>query len=225
VKIINRILITVSSTFFLYLPYVYATNLDHGAEIYSNSCVLCHGNKGMGDGYIPMKLKGYPQTSLFDEQKAQDKASLVEVISKGLLTDDISEYMPPWENELSVEDISDLADFVIYLREDTENAIKNLLLHTSKIDRTVKDGKIIFDTHCVLCHGNEGLGNGRMSKIIKSPPPANLTKSTLTQDQMSQIIKLGGQGVNRSPQMPPWGEFLTENEVEAIIIFIKTLND
>ncbi|MEC4724044.1 c-type cytochrome [Shewanella sp. D64] len=214
---------TFSSLFLLYLPSGHTTNLDRGAEIYSNRCVLCHGNKGMGDGYIPMRLKGYPQTSLFEIQKVKDKQSLIEVISKGLLTNDINKYMPPWESELTTQNISDLADFVLYLREDTEGAMNRLFTHTSKINRTVKDGRIIFNTRCVLCHGKEGKGDGRMSRIIKSPPPANLTASTLTAAQMSQIIKLGGQGVKRSPQMPPWGDFLTENEVDAVVIFIKTL--
>lgn len=224
-KIINRIFITLSSLCILILPSVYAENLDNGAEIYSHRCVICHGNKGMGDGYIPMKLKGYPQTNLFDEQKAKDKARLIKVIAKGLLTNDINKFMPPWENELSTQDISDLADFILYLREDTVRAINRLYSHTSKINRTLKDGKIIFDTRCVLCHGNEGKGDGRMARIIKSPPPANLTKSVLTADQMSQIINLGGLGVNRSAQMPPWGDFLTENEVDAVIHFINTLKD
>lgn len=150
---------------------------------------------------------------------------MIEVISKGLLTDDINKYMPPWKDELTVQNISDLADFVLYLREDTEGAINRLSLHTSKINRTVKDGMIIFNTRCVLCHGSEGQGDGRMSRIITSLPPANLTKSTLTSEQMSQIINLGGLGVNRSAQMPPWGDFLTGNEVDAVIIYIKTLKD
>lgn len=222
-QIINSIIIVLYCLCLLSLPSTYATNLDNGAKIYSNRCILCHGNKGMGDGYIPMKLKGYPQTSLFEDQKANDKSSLMKVISQGLLTDNINEYMPPWENELTQQEISDLSDFIIYLRKDTDAALNRLFLYTSKISKTAKEGKIIFQTRCVLCHGKQGEGDGRLSRIIKSPPPANLTISTLTTEQMNKIIKLGGQGVSRSPKMPPWGDFLTENEVDVVIKFIKKL--
>ncbi|WP_157581896.1 c-type cytochrome [Shewanella woodyi] len=202
-----------------------AKNLDSGAEIYSDRCVLCHGNKGMGDGYIPMRLKGYPQTSLFESPKATDKTALVKVISKGVLIDTVNEYMPPWESELTEEQISDLADFVIYLRSDTENALIMLEKHTRNLDKTVRDGRVIFETRCALCHGKLGLGDGRMARIIKNPPPADLTKSILTPHQMGLIIKLGGQEVGRSPKMPPWGDFMTDNEVNAVVDFIDTLKD
>ncbi|ACA86655.1 c-type cytochrome [Shewanella woodyi] len=202
-----------------------AKNLDSGAEIYSDRCVLCHGNKGMGDGYIPMRLKGYPQTSLFESPKATDKTALVKVISKGVLIDTVNEYMPPWESELTEEQISDLADFVSYLRSDTENALIMLEKHTRKLDKTVRDGRVIFETRCALCHGKLGLGDGRMARIIKNPPPADLTKSILTPHQMGLIIKLGGQEVGRSPKMPPWGDFMTDNEVNAVVDFIDTLKD
>lgn len=222
---ISNVFILIAYLFLTTLTPIEAKNLDSGAEIYSGRCVLCHGNKGMGDGYIPMRLKGYPQTSLFELPKATDKTALVKVISKGVLTDTVNEYMPPWESELTQEQISDLADFVIYLRSDTKNALIMLARYTKKLDKTVRDGRVIFETRCALCHGTSGLGDGRMARIIKNPPPADLTKSILTPHQMGLIIKLGGQEVGRSPKMPPWGDFMTDNEVNAVVDFIDTLKD
>ncbi|MBW8186620.1 c-type cytochrome [Shewanella nanhaiensis] len=203
----------------------YAQSQDDGARLYSHHCTLCHGNKGMGDGYIPMKLKGYPQTNLFDEQNAIDKESIIDVISRGFPNEDIIKFMPPWEQELTKEEISDLATFVLFLRSDTEAALRTLSKYTDKLDKTVRDGKIIFETRCALCHGKLGQGDGRMARIIKTPPPANLTRSILNPVQMRLIIKLGGQEVGRSPKMPPWGDFMTDNEVDAVVDFIDTLKD
>ncbi|WP_394392926.1 c-type cytochrome [Shewanella woodyi] len=197
---ISNVCILTAYLFLTLLVPIEAKNLDSGAQIYSDRCVLCHGNKGMGDGYIPMRLKGYPQTSLFESPKATDKAALVKVISKGVLTETVNEYMPPWENELTQEQISDLADFILYLRDDTESAIVMVTKYTRNLDKTVRDGRVIFETRCALCHGKLGLGDGRMARIIKSPPPANLTQTILPPEQMRLIIKLGGKDVGRSPK-------------------------
>ena len=222
---ISNVCILTAYLFLTLLVPIEAKNLDSGAQIYSDRCVLCHGNKGMGDGYIPMRLKGYPQTSLFESPKATDKAALVKVISKGVLTETVNEYMPPWENELTQEQISDLADFILYLRDDTESAIVMVTKYTRNLDKTVRDGRVIFETRCALCHGKLGLGDGRMARIIKSPPPANLTQTILPPEQMRLIIKLGGKDVGRSPKMPPWGDFMTDNELDAVVDFIYTLKD
>ncbi|PAJ75543.1 hypothetical protein CJF42_04280 [Pseudoalteromonas sp. NBT06-2] len=198
---------------------------DNGAKIYSYSCVLCHGNKGMGDGYLPMKIKDYPSTNLFENIKSKDRENLIKVISQGFLYKDVDAYMPPWKDELSKREIADLADFIIYLRTDTLPAINLLEQYLNKIKRSVRIGELIFQTRCILCHGKQGRGDGRLSKIIKSPPPANLTISQLPTESMKAIISYGGQNVGRSSKMPPWGDFLTDSEIQALIDYVKTLRE
>ena len=64
-----------------------------------------------------------------------------------------------------------------------------------------------------------------MSKIIKNPPPYNLTLSALPDKYLKQIITQGGRAVGRSYQMPPWKDELSEEEVDSAIIYIKTLRN
>ena len=62
-----------------------------------------------------------------------------------------------------------------------------------------------------------------MAKILKSPPPANLVSSRLPDKMLFDIISKGGEGVGRSPKMPPWGMQFTENEINSIMIYVKNI--
>lgn len=85
-------------------------------------------------------------------------------------------------------------------------------------------GGIVFRTYCVLCHGETGKGNGRLA-IGKMPPPADLTKSMLSDSQKEAIIRGGGESVGRSPFMPPWGQELSDEQIKDLITFLRAINE
>jgi len=87
---------------------------------------------------------------------------------------------------------------------------------------TITRGSIVYNTYCVLCHGEKGYGDGRLA-INKLPPPANLTTSILTDAQKEEIIRKGGEGVGRSPFMPPWGEELSDEQIKDLIVYLRTI--
>lgn len=86
-------------------------------------------------------------------------------------------------------------------------------------------GRQIFISHCVLCHGLEGKGDGRMARLINNPPPFNLTQSTRPANYLKSIISLGGESLSRSPQMPAWREELNEAEIEALVSYLLKLRE
>jgi len=63
-----------------------------------------------------------------------------------------------------------------------------------------------FAQTCALCHGADGTGNGPMAAQL-NPRPRNYTdpnwQASITDDDIKQIIVAGGQGVGKSPSMPP----------------------
>jgi cytochrome c oxidase cbb3-type subunit 3 len=83
--------------------------------------------------------------------------------------------------------------------------------------------KNVYETRRVLCHGEKGLGDGRMSKVIKTPPPYNLTLSRLPKSYLMDIVSKGGAQMQRSPQMPPWGEQLSPSEINSVVDYIMQL--
>lgn len=63
-----------------------------------------------------------------------------------------------------------------------------------------------FAQTCALCHGVDGSGTGPMAAQL-NPRPRNYTDEnwqlSITDDEIKQIIVLGGQGVGKSVTMPP----------------------
>ena len=63
-----------------------------------------------------------------------------------------------------------------------------------------------FVTVCSKCHGVDGAGNGEVAAKL-DPKPRNYTdpkwQASTTDDEIRNIILLGGAGVGKSAMMPP----------------------
>ena len=197
--------------------------LRASSKVFLDRCALCHGDDGMGGGLIPIKLSSYPITNLVSQQKYKSKKDLRHIIAKGEGNDKINEFMPPWENELTGDEIDGLVAFILALRTDTDTVRAYIADTVAGRELTLEDGEVLFKTRCSLCHGKTGDGKGRMAKVITSPPPANLQKSLLPESYLQKIIAEGGQGVGRSGQMPPWKDQFNKKEIDAIISYLMTI--
>lgn len=200
-------------------------SLEIGAQVFYERCTLCHGNNGMGEGLLPLKLKNYPNTNLLVPKHPIARPSVHDIVVYGGSRGEVSNLMPPMGNDLTWTQTESVVDFVLLLRNEHKVAAAMLAkLHGHK-QVTLRTGQNIFTNRCVLCHGEYGEGNGRMVKVIKTPPPADLTASRLPDDYLKNIIKKGGAGVNRSPQMPPWGDQLNDAEIDSLILYLHSLRD
>jgi cytochrome c553 len=63
-----------------------------------------------------------------------------------------------------------------------------------------------FARTCAMCHGMDGTGTGPASEAL-NPKPRNYTdaawQASISDADIKKIIVVGGQGVNKSPSMPP----------------------
>jgi cytochrome c1 len=89
-------------------------------------------------------------------------------------------------------------------------------------EASVIRGKVVFQNYCVLCHGAEGKGDGRAAKL-HTPRPFNLTTSTAPRDYISQVIRKGGEEMGRGKGMPPWGEQLTDEQINDALNFLFSI--
>jgi len=126
------------------------------------------------------------------------------IIRQGGAATGRSEFMPPWQDELSDEQVGDV---VAYL---------------SVITVPERRGEAVFKANCLLCHGVKGDGKGRAS-VLFNPPPANLTLSDKNDDYKKMIITYGGAAMGRSEVMPIWGEQLSSQEIEDVVKYLRTL--
>lgn len=62
-----------------------------------------------------------------------------------------------------------------------------------------------------------------LSKLIKDPPPFNLTLSALPDAEIEKIVMSGGEKVGRSPKMPAWEGEITPGDVDALKVFLKSI--
>ena len=81
------------------------------------------------------------------------------------------------------------------------------------------DGKLLFTTHCALCHGIAGKGDGLLKTV---PPPRDLTSGRFsfgnTRDAIRKTIANG-----IPPAMPPHKDLLPEAAREALLEYVLTL--
>lgn len=170
-----------------------------GAIVFKHYCTLCHGEVADGTArasklYGELNLTISPQ-SVIDYEK---------IIRGGGVAVARSPFMPPWEGELSEEQISDV---IAYL---------------ALVGNPVRRGEVVFKTNCVLCHGVKGDGKGRAS-VLYDPPPANLTLSDKNDLYKEMIITNGGAAMGRSAVMPVWGEQLSPQEIKDVVVYLRTI--
>lgn len=202
-----------------------APTLELGAKVFSSHCVLCHGSQAMGEGILPLKMKVYPSTNLRTAKKAAKREEILHVNVLGGVLDNISQYMPPFGKELTWSELESVTDFILLVRSDPETAIAMLEVSSQTAMPSIKIGQQVYTTRCTLCHGKFGEGDGRMSKILKTPPPADLTASKAPDEYLGAIISKGGEAVGRSKHMPPWGDQLSKSEIKSVILYIKSIRD
>lgn len=85
-------------------------------------------------------------------------------------------------------------------------------------------GSLVFFNYCVTCHGPNADGNGRAAKLY-NPRPANLRASDKNLAYMRLIVRRGGKAMGRSEYMPPWGEELTDEQIDDVTAYLQSIND
>lgn len=102
-------------------------------------------------------------------------------------------------------------------------AAQGALLPRDSRDAAVFRGGLVFANYCVTCHGINADGNGRAARIY-NPRPANLRTSDKNDAYFLLIIRSGGKALARSEFMPPWGAELTEEQMQDLVAYLRSIN-
>ena len=88
----------------------------------------------------------------------------------------------------------------------------------------LSEGRVIYQTHCVSCHGESGEGDGQAAMGL-SPSPANLrfmiNTPMISDGYLMWTLSEGGTFLNTA--MPAYGQVLSESERWKVIHFLRTL--
>ncbi len=89
-----------------------------------------------------------------------------------------------------------------------------------------RQGKYLYREYCMVCHGEEGKGDG-FNAFNLDPRPRDFTDSTymnaLGDRQALATVIGGGRSVNKSPLMPAYGWTLKKDEIRYVVAYVKTL--
>lgn len=89
-------------------------------------------------------------------------------------------------------------------------------------DVSIARGAQLFSTHCQMCHGETGEGNGPISAFLLKKKPANLL-SDLVQDKDDGTLFLTISNGSGSGYMPALNENLTVRERWDLVNFLRDL--
>jgi mono/diheme cytochrome c family protein len=78
-----------------------------GKALYANNCLICHGERGKGDGLIGASLSPPPTDLSSSQVQAKPDKDLLTVIREGRAV------MPAWKNRLNDQDIQNI---LVYIR-------------------------------------------------------------------------------------------------------------
>ncbi|MFN8094666.1 MAG: cytochrome c [Vicinamibacteria bacterium] len=82
-------------------------------------------------------------------------------------------------------------------------------------------GKALFAARCATCHGPEGRGDGQNAYNL-SPAPPDFAESLarVPPADRRRIVESGTAALGRSPQCPPNGRALRDDEVDALVSWL-----
>ncbi|MDJ0955991.1 MAG: cytochrome c [Arenicellales bacterium] len=85
----------------------------------------------------------------------------------------------------------------------------------------------LFNFYCAQCHGVGGKGDGPNVTADFPVDPRNFTKADemekLSDADIKNVILEGGPVVSKSPMMPPWGKTLSDEQVDALVQYLRKL--
>lgn len=96
---------------------------------------------------------------------------------------------------------------------------------------TKEEGKKIFETHCIQCHGINGNADTRLGHLL-STPPANFSDPTYrdsrgkklsayTDEELEGKIKYGSKGT----AMPSWKSKLSDDEIASVLFYVRSFEN
>jgi len=174
-----------------------------GKALFEANCAGCHGSEGLGDGPSSDALLPHPRN--LTEVRLSDER-LSEVLWNGVE----GSAMPGW-SRLPVADLSAIAAYVETLSRDV-----------AAEERTPDAfaGAGIYAQNCVVCHGNNGRGDGPSAGAV-APAPSNFHEELPSLDYAIKVLTEGVPGTS----MPRWDTKLSAEEIEQVARYVRTFYD
>ena len=190
-------------------------------DFVSFACAQCHGLQGKG-GVSP----AVPALTSVANQLTP--VELRKIIDHGLgeSANPTKPYMPVWGEVISTRQVSDL---IAYLRAGLPAVPTAEPVSVPQGQGTEVEGAALYVRYgCINCHGPNGLGGvPNPQSPDKTIPPlsgADFRHEFNTDAKIIDVIR-SGSVIGRAPivSMPHWGGIIPDDQLAALVAYIKTL--
>lgn len=91
------------------------------------------------------------------------------------------------------------------------------------VSASAADAKANWDQHCAKCHGTDGAGKTKMGEKLKVKDYTDAKVQAGLKD--AEMIKATKDGVKEgdSTKMKAFGDVLSDDEIKALVTYIRTL--
>lgn len=173
-----------------------------GKNLFSDNCMPCHQAGGQGKiGFAPNLVDDY-------WQYGGDYEHIHQTITGGRRG-----YMPPFKEVLSEEQINQLANYVLSLSGEPNDA------------EVAKKGNALFHSEtaaCFYCHGAEGKGRiemGSANLTYKIWLWADVAHEKTAEAKLNDIKYIINAGLARGV-MPNWNERLKPEQIKLLTVYV-----
>jgi len=171
--------------------------LKMGGRLFATYCAICHGSDAKG-------AVGFPNLTDENWRWGGDAETIKTTILNGRIG-----VMPAWGQVLGDDGVRNVAGYV-------RHELAGLpLAEGSNVD--LEQGKQLFSTTCVACHGPAGTGTAAMGAPDLTHPGGWIYGSSLA--QLQQTIRYG-----RNGQMPAQEQYLGNDKVHLLAAYVLSLS-
>ena len=190
-----------------------------GRRLFVSYCQLCHGVTGKGDGPLAEKM-GISPADLNTTVRSRSDTILKKIITgQGRQTitgrdrhNLLSDAMPEWENVFTEPQVEALIAFLRFL-----STSKHELMGDPEL------GYRLYGKYCAVCHGEDGEGDGVMTKMMNIQPADHSNANEMNPISNAGLIDAIEHG--KGLYMPAWRNTLTAQEIEALVSYIRLLSN
>lgn len=177
-------------------------NPGNGQPIYVEKCAPCHGQAGLGDGPQAEQLPN-PVAPIGSPAFARQStpANWYSQVTQG----NLERFMPPF-NSLSDRQRWDVVAYSFTL---------------SAPPAVVEQGAELYQANCARCHGANGKGDGPDAASLSKKPTDLNEQSAMAEKSEADFFLAMADGF--APDMPAFGETLSEDQLWALAAYVRTL--
>lgn len=189
-----------------------------GRRLFVSYCQLCHGSDGKGGGPLAKDMK-INTADLTTTVRSRSDTILKKIITgEGRQTitgrdrhNILNDAMPNWKGVFTGPQVNALIAYLRFLG----NSKHGLMGDPVK-------GMKLYKQYCQVCHGEEGDGDGIMTKIMKIEPADHTNPNEMNRLTNEELVEGILTGTGRF--MPAWEGVLTQTEVEQLVSYIRLLS-